>query len=723
MKKVSLYTLIVLVIAIFLLTGCKTKSVEEVIEEETVVETKETTSVISETIPQTIEAETLLQKPIYTSRIGVGATAYDWFAQKIWGATWDMIDPVSFLAEHGFNWLRVGVTTVTAPELESDSSYLQNWKDGYWCSREYALQVMEAGANADMHLCLFFYLSDRGACAANQNSPVQWQDYSLEETASALKEHTYETTKYYKDKGLKIELYEIGNEIEFGICGYSNDTQLSLPGVNYLTDISAVRKGIWEKEAFLLKAAIEGVLKADPEARIVLHISTSQYPNVTEAFFQAMDDFDVPYDLAGLSYYPWTNYHPDIPIPTDCLELSINAIADLDKKVVISEVSFPSDKEPLMPVQEIPGYPFNLEGQAKWVRDFLNIAESNPQIEAVFYFYPDNYLIESFGSAALFSDDKHPKPALYEFNKFQSATIDTISPVVKSILIEPTVVKNSDVLKVTVDCGEIGLHVTVDISELDSTKTSSVMLTHDVDGTYKGEIQISSANEIGNGIKPITVEAIDSSGNIGNATANVELKNFTSVIDEELPHDSFDGVALDISKWKLESYGGGIVKQNEKLILSTDDKQEFSSARIQSVWKLTGNFDIQVDFHIGEGWSCPTKEHLDGAILGVLINGQSYHITRLIRDDAANMLFAWDSGSTIGGQLYTDVLSGKYRLVRVGTTLTLLYDIGNGWQELASGTVPLSPANVYMGNGSINASHAFTTYFDNFLINSGITTY
>ncbi len=362
--------------------------------------------------------------PIPTPRlgqIGIGATAYDWFAQKCWIAPttlWNQIDPVPFLADNGFDWLRVGVTTVSTPELESDPPYSLAWKDEYWCSREYAFQIMRTGAKAGMHLNLFFYLSDGAAFVGNQKAPAQWQNYSLEETAAALKKHTFETTKYYKDKGLKIELYEIGNEIEFGICGYSNDTKLALPGVDVLRNYAKVREGIWVKEAVLLKSAIEGVKQADPDARIVLHIGSSQYPELTEAFFKAMSDFGVPYDYGGLSYYPWTNFHPDIPIPSNCLDLSVQAIARLGKQTVISEFSFPSGKTPATPQQNVPGYDFTLDGQAKWVHDFLTAVENNPYIKSIFYFYPDNYSVDL--SSALFVDDKQPKPAISQFKNFRT---------------------------------------------------------------------------------------------------------------------------------------------------------------------------------------------------------------------------------------------------------------------------------------------------------------
>ncbi len=58
--------------------------------------------------------------------------------------------------------------------------------------------------------------------------------------------------------------------------------------------------------------------------------------------------------------------------------------------------------------------------------------------------------------------------------------------------------------------------------------------------------------------------------------------------------------------------------------------------------ELPGDFDIQVDFQIGEGRGQPKQEHLDGATLGVSIEGQMYHITRL-RDTSQDIVFAWSN--------------------------------------------------------------------------------
>ncbi len=107
--------------------------------------------------------------------------------------------------------------------------------------------------------------------------------------------------------------------------------------------------------------------------------------------------------------------------------------------------------------------------------------------------------------------------------------------------------------------------------------------------------------------------------------------------------------------------------------------------------------------------------------MGVVIDGQEYDVTRH-RRPGEDILFAWSSTDNLHASKTTSVLTGKFRLVRFGTTLTLLFDIGDGWQVMTNTAVPADPAQVRLGNGSVGASMGFSTFFDNFHINSGVTT-
>jgi hypothetical protein len=223
-------------------------------------------------------------------------------------------------------------------------------------------------------------------------------------------------------------------------------------------------------------------------------------------------------------------------------------------------------------------------------------------------------------------------------------------------------------------------------------------------------------------MKTVTISVFDDVGNVSTKNVKIELNNPAPELDSAPPDDSFAGKTLDLNKWGQKINGGGEVKQDGRLILSVASTPPNSNVMVQSNWAFTGDFDVQVDFQIGAGWTMPTQEHLDGAMFGVNINGQTYHITRL-RSSNQDSFFAWSNQGTLTGSIATTVVSGKYRLVRTGTDLVLLYDGGAGWQELDHVAVPADPAQVYVGNGSVNAAQAFTTYFDNFKINTGLTTY
>ncbi len=202
----------------------------------------------------------------------------------------------------------------------------------------------------------------------------------------------------------------------------------------------------------------------------------------------------------------------------------------------------------------------------------------------------------------------------------------------------------------------------------------------------------------------------------------VELNNPPPLLDRVPPDDEFDGNVLDAARWTTGTAGAATVAQDGRLILSTSSQEPLSAAQVASTWQFVGDFDVQVDFQIGEGWASPAQDHLDGAYLAVTIAGENYRITRL-RSSSEDKLFSWSTTGALTAYRDSHTASGGYRLIRAGTELYLLFDIGEGWQELASTTVPPGPAQVNLGSASINASVAFTTYFDHFVINSGRTTF
>jgi hypothetical protein len=243
------------------------------------------------------------------------------------------------------------------------------------------------------------------------------------------------------------------------------------------------------------------------------------------------------------------------------------------------------------------------------------------------------------------------------------------------------------------------------------------------DGSYTRQVPLSLWNVEQNGVKTLKVTAMDFWSNIATTSVQVELNNPAPALDAVPPDDNFTGNVLDPGKWRTDLAGGAIISQQDgRVIISTGNKEKYSSGTMRPTWDFPGDFDAQVDFQIGEGWKNPAEGHLDGAVFGVTIGGQSYWVTRLM-SGGMETVFSMNSIDAISGEMISSALTGKYRLIRTGTRLLVLFDVGSGWQRIISRPVPAGPAQIYFGNGSIFASQAFTTYFDNFYINSGFTTY
>ena len=192
-----------------------------------------------------------------------------------------------------------------------------------------------------------------------------------------------------------------------------------------------------------------------------------------------------------------------------------------------------------------------------------------------------------------------------------------------------------------------------------------------------------------------------------------------------IPYDTFDGTVLDIKKWEKTIWNGATIAQNDRLIISTSGDIETSIAEVRTKYEFFGDFNVQVDFEIGQGWANPSTSHLDGAVMGISVGGSQYHLTNIRQSngDQQIMLFSFREGEGVVATANTTANAGRYKISRSGDRFRFWYDIGWGWNELGSISISSLPTKIYLEVGSIGVKHAFTTYFDNFRINAGATNY
>jgi len=173
-------------------------------------------------------------------------------------------------------------------------------------------------------------------------------------------------------------------------------------------------------------------------------LGCSSRPTFVQAFFSIMIESNVPFDLAGLSFYP--SYTGTERPTTETLQSCILEIANLGKKTLICEYAYPSSPSPEDPTLDGPvaGFPLTPQGQANYVAYFLRWCNSNPNVVGAIYFYPDNCLSETEPKIhpgphlSLVFNETTAKPALKEFDNFKSSLFPSPNPTTPTITTTPS---------------------------------------------------------------------------------------------------------------------------------------------------------------------------------------------------------------------------------------------------------------------------------------------
>jgi arabinogalactan endo-1,4-beta-galactosidase len=233
--------------------------------------------------------------------------------------------------------------------------------------------------------------------------PGAWNSLTLEQMLLVLRTYGATAARQILDTGVKVRIWDIGNEVEFGIAGVAvqpmpggcDDTaggagwykpsdavdpaigKMSAVGLVRMSDakrIEWLQAHVWPHEAKMLAAVADGIRSVDPHARFSTHVSgmSSILPAQTVAFFRAMRDGGFAADELGVSYYPTSSN-----IPRDRLQafkdMATAAQHELGRPVFVAEFGYPA--KTMSGIfkwnEEVKGYPLTPEGQANFIRDLV----------------------------------------------------------------------------------------------------------------------------------------------------------------------------------------------------------------------------------------------------------------------------------------------------------------------------------------------------------------
>ncbi len=203
--------------------------------------------------------------------------------------------------------------------------------DEPWHGIDSTLAFAQRVTDAGFDLLLDFHYSDTWADPGTQTKPAAWAELYDDTLVDSVYRYTNNVLMRFRDVGALPAIVQLGNEIQPGFLW--NTGRVSWDGGPWDTNQQ------WIQFTTLLNAAAEAVIDSLPEAThpdIMLHIHGGSDSTGARWFFDHIEYYEVPYDLIGVSYYPW--WHGTI----EELDANLDALATrYQKPVWVVETAYP----------------------------------------------------------------------------------------------------------------------------------------------------------------------------------------------------------------------------------------------------------------------------------------------------------------------------------------------------------------------------------------------
>ena len=272
-------------------------------------------------------------------------------------------DALSLLKKYGMNSMRVRL--FVNPTMQK--AVIQDI--------DYVKKLGERIKDAGLSFVLDFHYSDTWADPAAQSVPAEWGNLSVDEYTEKLYSYTKAVLEYLVSVGVVPDMIQTGNEISYGLM-YSSSSGLF---VDYLSDKN------WDKFAAMLKSAGKACREVCPSAKIILHIERVPQPLNCVKFANYMKQYEVDYDIFGLSYYPM--YHGNLAY----LETALNKIEEAtDKTIMIMETGYNSAYYPTDAKYDCQSiWPATESGQSLFIEQLVAKLNTHERVKGLYYWFPE----------------------------------------------------------------------------------------------------------------------------------------------------------------------------------------------------------------------------------------------------------------------------------------------------------------------------------------------
>ncbi|PWV95916.1 arabinogalactan endo-1,4-beta-galactosidase [Paenibacillus cellulosilyticus] len=257
---------------------------------------------------------------------------------------------------------------------------LWNNPEGEFCNLDHTLAMAKRIKEKGMHLLLCFHYSDEWADPKHQKKPKDWIDLDTDALKHALFDYTRSVVSALVSQGTKPDMVQIGNEITMGILWEDG----CVTGELRHSDEQ------WSKFTDFVRTGAQAVKSVDSEINVMVHVDQGGKNDVCRFVLDQFEKHNVQYDSIGLSFYPW--WHGTL----QDLEANLSDLAlRYEKDIAIIEVAYPWNIEnPLNDIiivqkeeQLHTGYPATQEGQAAYIRNFIELIQRTPNNRCIGFHY------------------------------------------------------------------------------------------------------------------------------------------------------------------------------------------------------------------------------------------------------------------------------------------------------------------------------------------------
>lgn len=282
--------------------------------------------------------------------------------------------------------------------------------------------------------------------------PAAWTSLTLDQMLAPMREYGALVAKQILDTGVRVNVWDLGNEIEMGMAGVAVrpmtpaenyqppdavDPEIGRRSVLELINMSEAdridwsRRHLWPHLARLLGALADGIRSVDRSARFSTHISGlgQRTADVPIAFWETMKEHGYVPDEFGHTF--WGTEGPSMFGPADKLGWLRDTATKLhrrfDRPLFIAEYGFPSAHMP-PPFQwndAQPGYPQTERGQHDFTREVIAWGIGSGHLSGVRPWAPDFCTVTGWQPMSWFTAEGKARPVLGAFSAGRSKALQS----------------------------------------------------------------------------------------------------------------------------------------------------------------------------------------------------------------------------------------------------------------------------------------------------------